>query len=172
MNFFSYIIPLLILAITAYALAKRVAVFPALIKGAGEGLGVIKGIFPSLVGLFCAVYMLRASGALDVISYALSPALSLLGIPKECAPLLLLRPVTGSGAIAAGSEIMGSAGVDSIAGRTAAVMVSASETTFYTIAVYFGAAGVSRVRYAAAAAILSELCAFVCAAFFVRLFFG
>ena len=125
-----------------------------------------------LAGVLTAVYMLRASGAMDALAAALAPVLGLLGIPPETAALLLVRPVSGSGALAVGSQIMEQYGPDSAVGRTAAVMLGCSETTFYTVAVYFGAAGIRRTRYTIPAALTADLAAFVAAAWAVRLCFG
>ena len=102
----------------------------------------------------------------------LRPALELLGIPPETAPLMLLRPISGSGAMAAASELMQSFGPDSYVGRTAAVMLGSTETTFYVVAVYFGAAGVRRTRWAVPAALCADLAGFAASALAVRLFFG
>ena len=116
--------------------------------------------------------MLRASGAMDLLENILRPVLIRLGIPPETAALLLIRPVSGSGALAIGSELMAAHGPDSYIGRVAAVMLGSTETTFYTIAVYFGSAGIRRTRYAIPAALAADLAGFIAAAFTVRLFFG
>ena len=166
------VVPLTLGLVAVYAACRRVDVYDALILGAGEGLGTLARIFPSLVGLLTAVYMLRASGAMDALAAALAPVLGLLGIPPETAALLLVRPVSGSGALAVGSQIMEQYGPDSAVGRTAAVMLGCSETTFYTVAVYFGAAGIRRTRYTIPAALTADLAAFAAAAWAVRLCFG
>lgn len=129
-------------------------------------------IAPSLIALLTAVYMLRASGALTLLTRLLTPVLERLGIPPETAALLLVRPVSGSGALAVGSELMAAHGPDSYIGRCAAVMLGCTETTFYTIAVYFGAAGIRRTRYTVPAALAADLAGFMAAAWSVRLFFG
>lgn len=165
------LIPLILGMTASYALARGVNVFSALVKGAGEGLTIMAKIFPALVGLLTAVYMLRASGGMDMLASALSPILRLLGIPPETVGLLLVRPISGSGALAVGAELMSSYGPDSTVGRTAAVMLGSTETTFYTIAVYFGAAGISRTRYTIPAALIADLTGFAMAAAAVRLFF-
>jgi len=151
---------------------QRVDVFSALTQGAGEGLSVVIRILPALAALLTAVYMLRASGAMDALAAVLSPVLGALGIPPETAALLLVRPVSGSGALAVGSQLMEQYGPDSAVGRTAAVMLGCSETTFYTVAVYFGAAGIRRTRYTIPAALTADLAAFIAAAWAVRLCFG
>ena len=169
---YSLIVPLLICAAAVFALYKRVDVFAALTTGAKEGLGVIVKILPPLVALLTAVYMLRASGALSALESALSPALHRLGIPPETAALIFIRPFSGSGALAVGSEIINTHGPDSYIGRVAAVMLGATETTFYTIAVYFGAVGVKRTRHAIPAALCADITGFFIAALTVRLLFS
>ena len=118
----------------------------ALYAGAGEGLSVTLRILPALTALLTGVYMLRASGAMELLAGLLTPILTRVGIPPETVGLLLIRPVSGSGALAVGSEIMQTYGPDSTIGRTAAVMLGSTETTFYTVAVYYGAAGIRRTR--------------------------
>ena len=172
MDVSSLLIPLLLTAAALWGLGRRMDVYDALTAGAAEGLTVLLRIVPSLIALLTAVYMLRASGALALLARLLSPALEALGIPPETAALLLVRPVSGSGALAVGSQIMEQYGPDSAVGRTAAVMLGCSETTFYTVAVYFGAAGIRRTRYTIPAALTADLAAFVAAAWAVRLCFG
>lgn len=166
-----YLIPLLLSLAAIYALCRRVDVFSALATGAGEGLSVILRILPPLVALLTAVYMLRASGALELLTQILTPLLTALGIPPETVALLLIRPVSGSGALAVGSEIMQTYGPDSIVGRTAAVMLGSTETTFYTIAVYYGAAGIHRTRHTVPAALAADITGFSAAAWTVRWLF-
>ena len=170
--FFTMLVPLIMAAVALYGMARRVDVYDALVQGAGEGLGVLARIVPPLIGLLTAVYMLRASGALELAAQALSPVLSLLGIPPETVGLLLVRPVSGSAALGVGAELIATYGPDSAVGRTAAVMLGSTETTFYTIAVYFGSVGVSRTRYAIPAALCADLTGFLAAAWAVRLCFG
>ena len=165
------IIPALLCAVGVYGARRRVDVYGALTKGAEEGLTVLLRILPSLVGLLTAVYMFRASGAMDALGRLLAPLLTALGIPPECAPLLLIRPISGSGALAVGSELMERCGVESYAGRVAAVMLGSSETTFYTVAVYYGAAGITKTRYTIPAALIADAVMFWLSAVAVRLFF-
>ena len=166
------VVPLLLCFVGVYGAARRVDVYGALTKGAEEGLGVLLRILPSLVGLLTAVYLFRASGAMDCFARLFTPVLTALGIPPECAPLLLVRPISGSGALAVGSEIMETCGADSYAGRVAAVMLGSSETTFYTVAVYCGAAGIRKTRYTIPAALVADGVMFLLSACAVRLFFG
>ncbi len=166
------LMPALIAAVALYGIWRRVDVYDALMHGAGDGLGVLLKIVPALIGLLTAVHMLRASGALELAAQALGPVLERLGIPPETVGLLLVRPVSGSAALGVGAELISTYGPDSTIGRTAAVMLGSTETTFYTIAVYFGAAGIAKTRYAVPAALCADLAGFTAAAFAVRLFFG
>ena len=166
------ILPLTVLSVALYAAGKKIDVFSALVSGAGEGLKIVVKMLPALVMLLSAVYMLRASGLLSALAGLLAPLFSLFGIPPETAPLIFIRPVSGSGALAVGSELISSFGPDSPIGRTAAAMLGSTETTFYVIAVYFGAAGIKKTRYAVFAALIADFVGFIAAAFFVRLFFS
>lgn len=170
--FFTMLLPGLIALVALYGAFRRVDVYDALVHGAGEGLGVLIKIVPPLIALLTAVHMLRASGALELLGSALAPVLTAVGVPPETVALLLVRPVSGSAALGVGAELIQTYGPDSPVGRTAAVMLGSTETTFYTIAVYFGAAGVNRSRYAIPAALCADLVGFVAAAWAVRLLFG
>jgi len=165
-------VPLIIALVALYGIRRRVDVYDALMHGAGDGLGILLKIVPALIGLLTAVYMLRASGALELAAGGLAPILTRLGIPPETVGLLLVRPVSGSAALGVGAELISTYGPDSLIGRTAAVMLGSTETTFYTIAVYFGAAGINKTRYAVPAALCADLAGFTAAAFAVRLLFG
>ena len=166
-----YIVPL-ILAVTALAaLRKRENAYDILTDGAKDGFRMLLTIAPSLVVLLSAVGMLRASGALEALSAALSPALAFLGIPPETVLLLLVRPISGSAALAVGTELIAAHGPDSLVGRTAAVMLGSTETTFYTVSVYFGAWGIQKTRYAVPAALIADFVGFLTASWTVRLFF-
>ncbi|MCD8047455.1 MAG: spore maturation protein [Clostridiales bacterium] len=161
-----------VLLLTAVAgVWKRVDVYQTLADGAGEGLHILLRILPPLIGLMTAISMLRASGFLDWLAQALGPALSAVGVPPETVGLLLVRPMSGSGALGLGAELMETYGPDFLVGRTAAVILSSTETTFYTVSVYFGAVGVRRTRYAVPAALCADLAGFLAAAWAVRLFF-
>lgn len=170
-KFSDYLIPVLLAGAALYALCRRVDVFSALTTGAGEGLSVVLRILPPLVALLTAVYMLRASGALELLTELLTPVLTFLGIPPETVGLLLIRPVSGSGALAVGNDIMQTYGPDSTIGRTAAVMLGSTETTFYTVAVYYGAAGIRRTRHTIPAALAADITGFLAAAWTVRWMF-
>ena len=171
MNLSSLIIPLLLSAAAVYGIGRRVDVYGALTHGAEEGLTVLLRIIPALVGLLTAVSMFRASGAMEWLSNLCAPLLAVVGIPPETVPLMLIRPVSGSGALAVASELITSQGPDSYPARVAAVMLGSTETTFYTIAVYFGSAGIHRTRHTIPAALAADLTGFFASALAVRLFF-
>ena len=168
MELTSLVIPLLLAAVAAWGAARRVDVYAALTDGAMDGLRVVLRICPNLIALLTAVYMFRASGALALLTAAAGPVLEAVGIPRETAGLVLVRPLSGSGALAVGSELMARYGTESYIGRCAAVMLGCTETTFYTVAVYFGAAGIRRTRYAIPAALCADAVGFLAAAWTVR----
>ena len=165
-----YLIPLLLLGICLLALRKQEDAYSLLLEGAGEGLKLLLTLIPALVLLLTAVTMLRSSGAMDLLSRVLSPVFSVFGIPPETALLVLIRPISGSAALAVGAELMAQYGVDSQIGRTVAVMLGSTETTFYTISVYFGAAGIQRTRYTVPAALIADLTGFIVASWSVKFF--
>ena len=166
------IVPVTLTGVALYAVWRRVDVYGALVAGAGEGLGVLLRIVPALIGLMTAVYMLRASGALELLGDLLRPVLEWVGLPSELIGLMLVRPVSGSAALGVGAELIGTYGPDSWLGRVAAVMLGSTETTFYTIAVYFGAVGITKTRYAVPAAMCADLTGFLAAVWAVNLVFG
>lgn len=163
------LIPALMIAVATAALAKQQDVYAALTEGGLEGLKLLLSIAPALVILLCAVHMLRASGAVDLLTRWLSPVSGFLGIPAETLPLMLLRPFSGSAALAVGADLMTVYGADSLIGRTAAIMLGSTETTFYTISVYFGAAGIRKTRYAIPAALIADLTGFLMASLTARM---
>lgn len=165
-------VPLILAAVGIHATASGTDIFPALCRGAMQGLETIKEMLPALAVLFPAVYMLRASGALDALSALLEPLMACIGVPPETLPLALIRPVSGGAATALAADIIKNCGADSLAGRTAAVMLGSSETTFYVIAVYFGAAKIKNTRHAIPAALLADLAVFLLSAWVCRLFWG
>ena len=169
---FSLSMPLVIAAVAICALFKKTDMFPALTRGALQGLFTIKDMLPALTVLFPAVYMLRASGALDALARLLAPAMAYIRVPPETLPLALLRPISGGAATAAAAEIIKSCGADSLAGRTAAVMMGSSETTFYVIAVYFGAAKIKNTRWAIPAALCADLAVFLVSAWVCAMLWG
>ena len=166
-----YIVPGILLIASAAALRKRENAYDILLDGAADGLKLLHAIVPALILLLTAVHMLKASGAVEMLGRILSPLFSFFGIPPETAILVLIRPISGSAALAVGADLMAQYGVDSLIGRTAAVMLGSTETTFYTISVYFGAAGIRKTRYCIPAALFADFVGFFMASLTVRLFF-
>ena len=166
-----YMVPSIMLIATMAALRKKENAYDILLDGAGEGLKLLVSILPALIFLLTAVYMLKASGAVELFSKLSSPLFSCFGIPAETAMLVLIRPISGSAALAVGADLMAQYGVDSTIGRTAAVMLGSTETTFYTISVYFGAAGIKKTRYCIPAALFADFVGFFMASLTVRIYF-
>ena len=166
-----YMIPILLLAISLPALRRKENVYGLLLEGTQQGLHILSSILPALILLLTAVHMLQASGAVQIISDVLAPVFSFFGIPPETALLVLIRPISGSAALAVGAELMTAYGPDSTIGRTAAVMLGSTETTFYTVSVYFGAAGIRKTRYTVPAALIADFTGFLVASLTVRLLY-
>ena len=166
-----YLVPILLLLSSLLALRKKENTYDLLIQGGAEGLRLLLTITPALVILLTAVHMLRASGAVEILSTILAPLFRLVGIPPETAMLVLIRPISGSAALAVGAELMAQYGPDSLIGRTVAVMLGSTETTFYTISVYFGVAGIHKTRYAIPAALFADFVGFFMASMTVRWFY-
>ena len=167
-----YVVPVAVLLMVAFGVVRRVPVFDTFVEGAKEGLQSCFSILPTLVGLIMAVTMLNASGALDLLASFLAPVATFLGIPADVLPLALIKPVSGSGATALLTQIFAKDGPDSFAGRVASVMAGSTETTFYCIAVYYGAVQIKKTRHTIPAALIADLTAFFVAGLAVRLFFG
>ena len=165
---FDYLVPGFLLLSCAVALGKKENAYGHMLTGAAEGLSLLRSILPALILLLTAVTMLRQSGAMEELSRIFAPVFSFLGIPPQTAALVLLRPISGSAALAVGAELMAAHGVDSPVGRTVAIMLGSTETTFYTISVYFGAAGIHKTRYCIPAALIADLTGFIMAALTAR----
>lgn len=166
-----YVVPILLLSASLLALRRKENTYDLLLQGGAQGLRLLLSIAPALVLLLTSVHMLRASGAAQLLSDLLAPLFRLVGIPPETAMLVLVRPISGSAALAVGAQLMAQYGPDSPIGRTAAVMLGSTETTFYTISVYFGAVGIKRTRYAVPAALFADFVGFFMASMTVRWFF-
>ena len=167
-----YIVPILLLIVSLMALRKKENAYDLLLSGASEGLHLLISLIPPLIALLTAVTMFRASGAVSIINQALSPLFRFFGIPPETAILVLIRPISGSAALAVGADLMAQYGVDSLIGRTAAIMLGSTETTFYTVSVYFGAAGIKKTRYTIPAALIADFTGFFVASLTARFFFS
>lgn len=170
MNIGIYVIPAVLFIIIVFALIKKLPVFDLFLQGARQGIGSVFKIIPSIIGLVCAVSMLRASGLLDALIALVSPVLEPLGFPAELLPLSLLRPVSGGGSLAVLDDIYKNFGADSFIGRAASVMMGSTETTFYAIAVYYGSIGISKTRHTVPAALMADFTGMAMAVLSVRLF--
>lgn len=166
------IIPCIFAAVMLIAFLRKVDVFSAFCEGAAEGLRTCADILPALVLLICFIGVLESSGMVELLTGLLTPLCKAVGFPEECMPMVLLRPFSGSGAIAIYDGIAAQNGADSFAERVAAVLLGASETTFYTIAVYFSAVKVRNTRYAVPAALTADLTAWLVCGMAVMLLFG
>ena len=166
-----YIIPSLLLSVSLVSLYRKENTYDRLLNGASQGLKILLSIVPALIILLTAVSMLRASGAIEALGQFTEPLFTFFGIPPETVMLVLVRPLSGSAALAIGASLMSQYGVDSQVGRTVAVMLGSTETTFYTISVYFGAAGISKTRYTIPAALIADFTGFLMASWTVRWMF-
>jgi spore maturation protein B len=156
-------IPILLVAIPLVGMIRGVKVYDVFIEGARDGFGVGVRIIPFLVGILVAIGMFRGSGAMDLLTAALRPLMTATGFPVELVPLAILRSLTGSGSLAFTTDLIKTHGPDSLIGRMAATMYGSSETTFYVLAVYFGAVGVRRTRHAVPAALIGDVAAAIAA---------
>lgn len=163
-----YIIPSVIFFIVFICLIKKVPLYNALTKGASDGLGIVIGIFPTLVMMLLATSMLKASGALDYFIKLMIPMLKFFNVPDSVMPMILLRPVSGSGAFGILSDIFSECGPDSRAGMIASVIMGSTETTFYAMSVYFGATGVKNVARAIPCAVIGDIVGVIVALLIIK----
>ncbi len=167
-----WILPVIMMGILLIGFVKRVAVYEAVIKGAKEGFNICVLIIPFLVAILVAIGMFRASGAMDYLVSAIQPITGLVGLPAEALPMALIRPLSGSGALAVMTEAMKAHGPDSFVGFLVSVMNGSTETTFYVVAVYFGSVGVRAARHTILACLAADITGVFAALFFSRLFFS
>lgn len=165
-------VAILILFLLLYAALRRVNVFQAFCDGAAQAIPLLKTILPTLAVFSAAMALFRASGAFDLLSSFLSPALSTLGVDPALVPLLVVRPFSGSAALAALTDVFSEYGPDSRVGLTASVLLGSSETIFYTLALYFGSVGIRKTRFAVPAALLSLFTSVITGLLFSSLFFN
>ena len=166
-----YIIPVFIGLIIIYGCIKKVDIFDEFLSGARENLKTGMDILPSLIAMITAIGMFKASGAMELLAKAMLPVTEFLGFPSECLPLAIMRPVSGSGALAVFETILSEVHPDSFAGRVASVILGSTETTFYTIAVYYGAANIKNTRHTLASALSADFTGFFISVLTVRLIF-
>ena len=162
-------VPLICAAMGLLALLRGVTLSESFGRGAKDGLHTLLGIFPALLFLLPMIHLMRASGLLDALTTLFAPLLGLFGIPSEVAPILILRPFSGSGALAAAADILITYGADSLIGRTAAVMLGSTETTFYVLTVYFAGIDQADTKRILPAALIADMVGFMAAAWTARL---
>jgi spore maturation protein B len=156
-------LPVLLVGIPLAGMIRKVKVYDVFIEGAKEGFNVAVRIIPFLVGILVAIGMFRASGAMDLLTEGLRPGMNAVGFPAELFPLAVLRTLSGSGSLALATDMIKRNGPDSMIGRMTATLYGGSETTFYVLAVYFGAVGIRRTRHAVPAALIGDLVAAIVA---------
>lgn len=169
MNISSVIVPVLVFGVFLWGIYKKVNILEAFTEGARENLKIAVELLPTLTLLMLGVGMFRASGALEAITGLFAPLMEFIGFPADCLPLTLLRPISGSGALSILENILKQSGPDSFSGRVASVLMGSTETTFYTIAVYFGATKIKKTRHALPSALAGDITAFLLSAVAVRL---
>ena len=167
-----FVLPALIVGFPLYGLIKGVKVYEEFVEGAKEGFEVAVTIIPYLVAILFAIGMFRASGAMDFLIDALDPVLGLIGIPAEILPMAIIRPLTGSGSAGIVADMINQYGEDSLLVKMAATMFGSTETTFYVIAVYFGAVNVRKTRHAVPAGLFADLVGVLASVYVVYLLFG
>lgn len=173
LNILSYfVLPLLIVGFPLYGLYRKVPVYEEFVTGAREGFSLAVTIIPYLVAILFAIAMFRASGAMDFLIEGLRPLLTLFAIPPEIIPMAVVRPLTGSGSVGIILEMINTYGEDALVVKMAATLFGSTETTFYVIAVYFGAVNVKKTRHAVPAGLIADFGAVFAAVYIVRLLFG
>ncbi|WP_124996877.1 spore maturation protein [Clostridium tagluense] len=174
-NLLSYllkgIIPIIIGFVVIYGVIKKVKVYECFVEGAKEGISICLRIFPYLLAMIIAVNVFRASGALDFFIYLVKPVVVLIGLPPEVVPLVLIKPLSGSGALGVFTDIIKQYGADSYIGRVSSIIMGSTETIFYTLTVYFGAVNIKKIRHTLFAAILADITAIIMAVNLAKFFF-
>ena len=173
MNLINYItslaVPFTILIIVVYGIIEKQSVFDVFLEGATEGIQIIVGIFPTLLGLFLSINVLRVSGIIDAITNLALPILNLLKVPAEILPLAILRPISGSASMAVATDIMNNFGVDSLIGLISSTIMGSTETTLYTIALYTSAVKIKKTRFVLIAALLADFVGMLTSVIFWRI---
>jgi len=165
-------IPFLIFLILILALTRKIKVYEAFIDGAKEGFEVAVTIIPYLVAILVAIGMFRASGAMDLLIRLIAPLTDAIGMPAEALPVALMRPLSGSGTLGIATELMKTHGADSFLGRLVSTMFGSTETTFYVIAVYYGAVSIKKTRHAVAAGLIADVTGLLAALFICKIVFA
>ncbi len=165
-------LPAILIMVLIAGIVKKVPVYEEFTDGAKEGFKIAIDIIPYLVAVIVGISMFRASGAVEIIANALAPVLEYCNIPADTIPLMIVRSLSGSGALGVFSDIASNLGPDAYATKLAAIMVGSSETTFYVLAVYFGSVKISKLRYAVIIGILADIIGIIAAVLVTNLMFG
>jgi spore maturation protein B len=165
-------VPFLLTFFPLHAASRGIEVYPEFIEGAKEGFQTAVRIIPYLVGMLVAIGFFRGGGGIELLGKALAPLLAVVGYPTELLPITLLRPLTGSGALAALGDLVKANGADSLVSRSAATLYGGTETTFYVLAVYFGSVGIRRTRHAVWAGLAADAAGAIAAVAACRWVFG
>jgi len=165
-------VPLILFLFLGWGIIKKVKVYEVFVEGAKDGFNVAVRIIPYLVAMLVAIGIFRASGAMEVLTSVISPVTDLIGMPAEALPMALMRPLSGSGSLGIMTELMKVHGADSFIGVLASTMYGSTETTFYVLAVYFGAVNIRNTRHALPAGLTADLFGMLGAVFITRLIFG
>jgi len=165
-------LPLILITVLTCGIAKKVPVYETFTEGAKDGFKVAVKIIPYLVAIIVGISMFRASGAIDMIANICAPILTKFNIPSDTLPLMIVRSLSGSGALGIFSDIANTAGPDAYSTKLAAVMLGSSETTFYVLAVYFGAVGITKIRYALIIGLLADFIGIIAAVSVCNLMFA
>lgn len=165
-------IPAFAFVVILYGFTKKINVFDTFIDGTKSGFKAVLSIAPAILGLFAAIGVFRASGAMDIVSGLLMPMTRKFGIPSSLINFALLRPVSGSGSLALARDIFKTEGPDSFVSFVTSVMMGSTETTFYTLAVYFGSVGIRKTRYAPACSLFADCVSFVMSFIVVKMMFA
>ena len=165
-------IPMLIFIFIGYGAIKKVKIYEVFVEGAKEGFDVAVRIIPYLVAMLVAIGIFRAGGAMDILIWGLTPITNFIGMPAEALPMAIMRPLSGSGSLGIMAEIIATHGADSFIGILVSTFFGSTETTFYVIAVYFGAVNIKKTRHALTAGLLADIAGILGAVFIVKLLFG
>ena len=168
LNFTKSIIPITVVIILGYGMIKGRKVYEWFLEGAKDGLMVCLKIFPCLLAMLVAVQIFKNANLLDLVNKLVAPLSGAIGLPQEVVPLVLIKPISGSGAIGMFTDIIKTYGADTSIGLVASVIMGTTETIFYTITVYYGAAKIKKIRHTLWAAVIADITAIIVAIFVVN----
>lgn len=172
MEISKYPIPLLILAAVIFGIYKGNNIYGDFLDGAQDGAKTVLTIFPNIIAVMAAISMLKASGFIEILAHAISPVLKLIGMPSPVLTLAFLRPLSGSASLSVVGDIFKNFGADSESGLIASVMMGSTETTFYTVALYFGSCGIKNIRHTLFAALAADIAGIIASVIITRIYFN